>query len=529
MKYTVLVVEDERDQRRALIETVDWESAGFEVIGEAENGFEALELTETLEPDLILTDIRMPMMTGLELAARVHELRPMLQMVILSGYDNFEYAREAIEYNIISYLLKPISPSELTAELKEIHKKLDEKIGNVFNAPDRDLKRQLHHLSVNEFLLPLMLGSNEEQPDEISLLGRAAELGIIDEGGHNTFCVLVSKFKDENNGKCTSEKHASFIDTVLSRYMRSESFVVYGRVVTLVIADNDRNISEIMDLPLKEIVQTAKRVLSQKCTVGVSRGFTELYECSAAYFQAITARRYTTDGAGGIRFINDQEHTGELELDKIEKSAVKLEQILKVGKEAELVDFVNGLYENNTPENAELLVMQIISTVYRVTSTVSDKSELLELFSANPIFARLTSYSSENVMRNDLIDFCEKAKKIISRSQRRESEILCDKVLKIIDDRYYDETLSLTGVSRELGVSPNYLSALIKKTKKENFINLLTERRMRAAYDMLVCTGMKVLEISEKCGYGDQHYFSYCFKKFYGDTPNRVRAAHRGE
>lgn len=107
--------------------------------------------------------------------------------------------------------------------------------------------------------------------------------------------------------------------------------------------------------------------------------------------------------------------------------------------------------------------------------------------------------------------------------------MLCDKVVQIIDDRYSDETLSLSGVSRELGVSPNYLSALIKKTKKENFVNLLTERRMRAAYDMLVCTGMKVLEISEKCGYSDQHYFSYCFKKFYGDTPNKVRVAHRGE
>ena len=128
-----------------------------------------------------------------------------------------------------------------------------------------------------------------------------------------------------------------------------------------------------------------------------------------------------------------------------------------------------------------------------------------------------------------LIDFCEKAKTIIARSQRRDSEVLCDKVVQIIDDRYSDETLSLSGVSRELGVSPNYLSALIKKTKKENFVNLLTERRMRAAYDMLVCTGMKVLEISEKCGYSDQHYFSYCFKKFYGDTPNKVRVAHRGE
>ena len=99
--------------------------------------------------------------------------------------------------------------------------------------------------------------------------------------------------------------------------------------------------------------------------------------------------------------------------------------------------------------------------------------------------------------------------------------------MQMIDENYSDENLSLTGVSNTLAVSPNYLSALIKKTKKKNFITLLTERRMKAAYDMLVCTGMKILEVAEKCGYSDQHYFSYCFKKFYGDSPNKVRNDNR--
>lgn len=89
MKYTVLVVDDEQEQRRAIIGRVNWEAAGFAVVGEAENGVEALDQIETLQPDLILTDIRMPMISGLELAARVRELRPATQMVILSGYDSF--------------------------------------------------------------------------------------------------------------------------------------------------------------------------------------------------------------------------------------------------------------------------------------------------------------------------------------------------------------------------------------------------------------------------------------------------------
>ena len=170
----------------------------------------------------------------------------------------------------------------------------------------------------------------------------------------------------------------------------------------------------------------------------------------------------------------------------------------------------------------------MIAATYRVVSAVVEKSDLLNLFSSNKIFSRLTSYSSENVMKNELISFCESAKALIMSSQKRETEILCDRVVQIIDSEYSDETLSLTKVSNELAVSPNYLSALIKKTKQKNFVTLLTERRMKAAHDMLVCSNMKVLEIAEKCGYSDQHYFSYCFKKFYGDSPNKVRTESRG-
>lgn len=164
-----------------------------------------------------------------------------------------------------------------------------------------------------------------------------------------------------------------------------------------------------------------------------------------------------------------------------------------------------------------------------MSNVTDDKSEILRLLSSNPIFARVTSYSSEVGMKNELISFCNNAKTLIASLQKRDREVLCDRVVQIINDRCSDEELSLTMVSNELAVSPNYLSALIKKTKRKNFITLLTERRMSAAYDMLVCSNMKVLEISEKCGYSDQHYFIYCFKKFYSESPNKIRNMNRNE
>lgn len=529
MKYSVLVVDDEYDQRRALIEMVNWEAAGFQVTGEAENGADALDMVETLEPDLILTDIRMPMISGLELAAKVREMRPATQIVILSGYDSFEYAQTAINYNIIMYLLKPISSSELSETLFEIHRRMDKKLGGMLSLPDPDTESRLHRLAVNELLFPLMLGGNEHQPDDSELFSKAEKLGILADRKKARFCVLVSKFKNENGKSCTGTEHGEFVNKIVSKYMHCETFIAYGRAVTLAITEGEQELSNLLELPLKETVQTAKRLLNQVCTIGVSREFSVLSHCADAYMQAVTARRYTSDGTGEIRFIDDQERDGNLEIDHVEKETSTLEQLLKVGNREDISSFVDGLYAENTPEDTSLLVIQMIATVYRVVGAVSGNEGLSELLSSNPIFSKITSYCTENVMRNELLSFCENAKTLISQSQRRDSEVICDRVVRIIEERYSDENLSLSAVSNELAISPNYLSSLIKKTKKKNFITLLTERRMKAAYDMLVCSGMKVLDIAEKCGYSDQRYFSYCFKKFYGETPNKVRNSNRSE
>mgnify|MGYP000345688481 CR=1 FL=1 len=123
---------------RSLGRRVKWEEIGFEVVGEAENGADALELVEKLEPDLLLTDIKMPFLSGIELARAVREVRPMVQIAFLSGFDDFTYAQQAIQYNIVSYMLKPISAKEIEAELIKIKKAMDQRV-------DKRKKREAGH------------------------------------------------------------------------------------------------------------------------------------------------------------------------------------------------------------------------------------------------------------------------------------------------------------------------------------------------------------------------------------------------
>ena len=522
--YSVLVVDDEARQREAVIKSVDWQGAGFNVVGDAENGIEALEQLEKLEPDLILTDIKMPLMTGLELARKVREVRPATKLVILSGYDDFEYAQEAFKYNVIRYLLKPISAQELGDELVKIREEMDYEFEQLKSGTSDE--NTSIRLEKAEFLLPLLLGTGDDNyPDEV-LLQTAKRLGIVKSDG-DCFSVVVSKFRNLQGKNVTESHHMDFVNAIVGKYADCESFLVNGRIVTLVTS-TPADMSTKLRLPVIEMVQSAKKLLSQKCTIGISQTVDRPSLLAFACTQAITARRYTSDGAGDIRYINDQEPKSSFEYEAVDKSVDRLEQLLKVGTKQEINDYLEEILAGKSRGGIDYLIIQILATAHRCVSVLSDANALSELFSSNNFITSRLSFDYNERYKKELISLCLNARDMISRSQRHESESICDKALQIINNEYMNEDLSLTDASEKLGVSPNYLSALIKKTKSQNFVSLVTERRMKAASDLLLCTSMKIFEISQKCGYSDQHYFSYCFKRYYGMSPNKYREEHLG-
>ena len=522
--YSVLVVDDEARQREAVIKSVDWQGAGFNVVGDAENGIEALEQLEKLEPDLILTDIKMPLMTGLELARKVREVRPATKLVILSGYDDFEYAQEAFKYNVIRYLLKPISAQELGDELVKIREEMDYEFEQLKSGTSDE--NTSIRLEKAEFLLPLLLGTGDDNyPDEV-LLQTAKRLEIVKSDG-DCFSVVVSKFKNLQGKNVTESHHIDFVNAIVGKYADCESFLVNGRIVTLVTS-TPADMSTKLRLPVIEMVQSAKKLLSQKCTIGISQTVDRPSLLAFACTQAITARRYTSDGAGDIRYINDQEPKSSFEYEAVDKSVDRLEQLLKVGTKQEINDYLEEMLAGKSRGGIDYLIIQILATAHRCVSVLSDANALSELFSSNNFITSRLSFDYNERYKKELISLCLNARDMISRSQRHESESICDKALQIINNEYMNEDLSLTDASEKLGVSPNYLSALIKKTKSQNFVSLVTERRMKAASDLLLCTSMKIFEISQKCGYSDQHYFSYCFKRYYGMSPNKYREEHLG-
>ena len=411
MLYTVVVADDEDELREAVCTMIPWQDYGFLLVGSASNGLDALQLVEKYEPDLLLTDIRMPFISGIELARQVREVRPATNIAFLSGYDDFEYAKQAIQYNIISYMLKPLTLEGLGKELRTIRQKIDAQFAmfrqTASGAEGQDLRVTM--------LMPLVLDDYAEQEGETRAEEYARQCGLLrDKEDKPYYTVMVSTLLGEDGANETLPSFVASVDRLAAKYLRSVSFFASGKVITVLLG-NLSDFDEYLHILTDEIPQMAIRVLGKRCRIGVSRTAHALTALHKAYREAMEALRQGDRTEGGAQFIGD------------------------------------------------------------LSPTVKGGS------------------------------------------------LLCKRALDTLDQNYMDANLSLVSLSGILDVSPNHLSACIKKNAGETFINSLIRTRMEAAREMVCTTSLKVQDISQRCGYTDQHYFSYCFKKYCGESPNAMR------
>lgn len=409
--YTVVVADDEDELREAVCTMIPWQELGYRLVGSAGNGLDALQLVEERQPDLLLTDIRMPFISGIELARQVREIRPATHIAFLSGYDDFEYAKQAIRYNIISYMLKPLTVKGLGEELRLIHRKIDEQYAMFRQASPQSDGQEFSAA----MLTALVLDSRADLDGAVQAEAYARQCGLLGEGNSRPcYTVMASTLLNTDGSADTPPSFAASVDRLAARYLRCVSFFAPGKVIS-VLMGSPSDFEEYLYILADEIPQMAERVLGRRCRIGISRMAGTLNALHDAYCEAMEALRQGDRSQSGAQFIGD------------------LEPAVKGG------------------------------------------------------------------------------------------ELLCKRALEALDQHYMDAGLSLVSLSELLDVSPNHLSACIKKYAGETFINTLIRKRMEAARELLSGSSLRVREIAGRCGYTDQHYFSYCFKKYCGESPNAMR------
>ena len=534
----VFLVEDEMVIRRGIKNSIDWEKEGYIFCGEASDGELAYPMIIKEKPDILITDIRMPFMDGLELCKLVKKELPNIKILILSGYDEFDYAKEAIRLGVTEYLLKPISSGKLLEALNGVSESIRRE------KEDKDLVRKyMEEMRENtehekQKFFEQMIAGNLSMADALET-GKKYEMNLS-AGMYN---LLLFRFTLGKENRKSGELLGEAEYAIEKLTERLEYVFEFQRGVEgwafLLMADNEEQMSE----RVKELSKDLEEIMKNYSTIayfgGIGQPVARLRELEESFREAerALAARFTMElnriiSVEDIRMAQNVDTLDDIEITsfgEIEKTRTMLEKFLNNGAEDEIDEFVD-VYINELPEeNLKSVLMRqyIIMDAYIVMMSFCEKIEGIE--------GEMQAQSEELKNSMKTIQTLEEIKNYIRMllkkiigvrdtiSGRRYSDII-EIAKDQIRKTYMSDEISLNTIAAEVGMSPSYFSFIFSKEMGKTFVEYLTEIRMDRAKELLMCSSMKTSEIGYEVGYKDPHYFSYIFKKTQNCTPKEFRA-----
>lgn len=541
----IFLAEDEVVVRETIKRMIPWEELGFELVGEAADGEMALPLLIRQQPDLLITDIKMPFMDGLTLARLAKKEIPGLKVVILSGYDDFNYAKQAIGIGVEDYLLKPITKNALIERLSEIRSRYEhEKTQKEYYEKFQREMQAYEKNSSRDFFEALVGGSM----DMMEVYKRAEKLGLdIVAEAYN---VLIFTMNCDEDFSVQRDEYSSweaeslellenfFAGHSSAMLFRSNIFS-YGVLLkgqretieenTRACVDEIRKILSRQDgrrewfLAVGQSVERLSQI--QKSYHTASRAFSQryLYDENILYYDEME----TMEHPGGQAETEDNAYLQKVDVNALNPAI--LQKFLSNGLQEETENFVKDYFYAIGQEPMESLVFRnyvILNVRFSVISFIKGLGcDTNEMESADT--EEVLAESGKNM--ESAIAYAKKmisqAIEIRDQNSGNKNRSILKTAVDFIDSHYMDEEISLNTVANVANVSSNHFSALFSQNMGQTFIEYLTTLRMNKAKELLRCTGMRSSEIAGEIGYKDAHYFSYLFKKTQGMTPSDYRKA----
>ena len=520
--YRVLLVDDEEDIREGISRKMDWLGLGFSLVGEAANGQDALELAESLRPDVILTDIKMPFMDGLELCRILTDRLPAARFVVFSGFDAFEYAKQAIQMNVVEYILKPINADELSAVLRRLKDQLDRERAERRNV-ELLRSRYTENLPVLRELFYANLLDGHIEPGtereraarlDIDLQGEEWAVGLAYIGSDRRDALSTLSIQNLLEETLTADrcKLSLYNDWVAVIVSLTESFTIYDLIRVL-----DR------------VCTLAASYLGLTLTVGVGAPCKELSGMARSAAEARTALEYRSMvGRGQVIYIGDLEPDGGQVLTFEEADERTLTAAVRLGSEQEVRDAAATLAgkireANPSAGQYNLFLMELVTHLIKMIRRSGVGME--EVFGTG---FSLPVQKSELPRLEELEDWCAerylRLRTLIRRRQTDSAGQTVETAKEYIRQHYAESDLSVEKLCAYLHLSSTYFSTLFKRETGTSFTAYVTTVRMEAAAEAIRGTEEKTYLIAQRCGYEDPNYFSYVFKRHFGVTPTKYRS-----
>lgn len=529
--HDIIIVDDEPIISNGLINFIDWADLECRILCSAENGFEAVERIKEKAPDIVITDIKMPGLDGIELSKFLYENYPSIKVIILTGYADFSYAQSAIKFGVVDFVLKPAFTEKIIEAVNKAKKVIHEQREreNKLFALENQIS-DIHPEIQEKFLLDL-INSVLMDSKTISLKSEQLKISI------SNFYVLVFQVERADSDKPAEDNEAqnkfilavrNFLSLAFKDYS-SYSIFISGQVLSTVLSfqtkDNAENLQNIL-LKCEEILSIVNNYMQFSISIGISNMHKKLDEISLAYSEAtnsLSGRFY--DESSIFIYPNYPSNRSGLGIQEEDLPFDKISEFIHQGKHIEAVSSMESWLENqkklkHSIDHIKSIGIQICSICSKILGnynlSISDV-----LCSGDTIYKQVFQCNSISHLKMILTGVITSTSSCISSSQRLNNYII-KKATEYIKDNY-SKNIKLNSIAKFVHVNSSYLSRIFRKETGETITEVINRLRIEKAKELLSKNNIKTYEVASLVGIDDSTYFSQVFKKYAGMSPTEYK------
>lgn len=532
--YTILVVDDEQTIRKGIIQLIS-ENGNYKVVGEAEDGETALEMALELMPDIIISDINMPKMDGLEFIQNLKNFSMHTKIIIISGYDEFEFAQQALKLNVSDYILKPINQEDLLAVIERVCKEIDQNNKNEFDMEHlRTIVKESLPAARERFFNQLVTGKINKNEIESKL--NYLNLNITGK----LFAIAILKIVNLQGDNVTDLQPEDVVMSLLSsegqkmfpEHISIFPFFYHVNNVAVLMCSKDIYCNKFflnLNNSFSHLIALIKKTFNIEIYVSIGKAYEELeslYKCFQETEDALE-HRILSNKASIINFEDLHIHKGRhfnrpIELEKELLIHIKFCQKEQADKTIQdMFAYYNSL-EKMTLSLIKSFVFEICIMIIRTVEDTIGNNNHCNIIEVNPYVNALKLDSCMD-LNNWLLKIVQLSIDQIQEGRDHKKVSLIQKAQQLIETYQFETDLSVEFLSEKLFISPNYLRQLFKQQIGKTFVEYLTKLRIEAAMKLLDNPTLKIQEVSDQVGYNDARYFTFCFKKYCQITPSEYR------
>jgi two-component system response regulator YesN len=531
----IMIVDDEFYFREAIKISLPWNELGFEICGEAKNGRDALEKVAAIKPEIIIVDINMPIMDGLEFVQHLRETNNDIKIIILTGHSEFNYARQAVKLGVFNYLLKPVDEEELKKTLLDLR--------NIINKENRikmEMDRLMQQVRASmpllkdKFLNELLRG-NLSKKDSGTI--KRMEYLKINSVSDYYLAVTIEVDTDEDFNWDDEDKQLwKFAVSNITDEILSEGFVFDrcydndDRICIIIGANDDEDRNTFLsglEYKLEWLRSIVAKYMDFSVTIGVGEIRDDLFDIAESYKESIVAlKNKVTLGKNKVILYSSVAEPGiKVNLFTVEQRS-QLLMSMRIANEKEVDMCITQIFERMRCENIhyEMLFVaciELISVCFEFIIEVGASLEDIFPDKQLGIIEKLQLKKSINDMEEWIKEIYRHTLETIKKNKSSKASKTIEEVKNYIGENYQNYELNIDEIARNLFINYAHLCFIFKRDTGVTINEYLTEFRIRKAKDLFDSGNTLIHDVASKVGYADANYFGKCFKKFYGIPPSK--------